>query len=251
MTDRIAESPRLTARFAGLVYLMVALAGGSAEMFVRGRLIVHGDAAATAANILAHESLFRLGFAIDVAAMTGEVVLALLFYRLFSPVSRNIALLIAFFRIAWAAIYAANSLTDIAPLLLLQGANGLTAFSQTQLQALAYLSLRLQAMGFNIGLVFFGVECVAIGWLIVRSTFLPRFLGALMTIAGLCYLINSFANFLSPPLANLLFPYILLPCLPGEFRFIFWLLFVGVNASKWKQAAGVAEAATAPAGALT
>ena len=199
-----------------------------------------GNAAATAANILAHQSLFRLGLAADLAAMAGEVILALLFYELFWPVSRSLALLVAFFRIMWAAIYAANSLTHLAPLYFLGGASYLSGFTTGQLQALALLSLRMHAAGFNIGLIYFRIDCVLIGWLIVRSDFLPWLLGVLMGLAGVCYLVNSFANILLPPGDNILYPYILFPCLPGEFGLMLWLLFFAVNADRWKaQAAKV------------
>jgi hypothetical protein len=188
----------------------------------------------TAANIIAHESFYRAGFAADLAGMAGEILLALLFYNLFRPVNRRLALLMVLFRLAWAAIFAVNSLLHAAPLVLLSGATYLAAFTPGQLQALALLALRLHALGFNIGLVFFGIDCLLLGWLIVRSTFLPRVLGWLMALAGACYLVNSFAHFLSPPLADILFPWVLFPCLPGEYGLILWLLFLGVNQTKWQ-----------------
>ena len=100
------------------------------------------------------------------------------------------------------AIVAINTVNHFAPLFLLGSAHYLTALQTDQMQTLALVSLRLHALGYNIGLVFFGFHCLLIGYLIYRSDFLPRILGALMAIAGLCYLTNSFANFLSPPFAH-------------------------------------------------
>jgi hypothetical protein len=227
------EHPRLKARIAGLLYLVNVAAGMFAEPFVRARLVVSGDAAATASNILGSQTLYRAAFAAEILAMICEVGLALLFYELFKPVNRSAAALVAFFRLVWAAIFALVSLFHIAPLYLLGGAPYLSAFTPAQLQALSLLSLKLHGVGYNVGLVFFGVECLLLGWLILRSTFLPRVLGALMAIAGLCYLVNSFTAFLAPPIAGMLFPYILIPAFPAELGLTLWLLIVGLNPAKW------------------
>jgi hypothetical protein len=241
MTQRITEwSPRFKARLAGALYFIGGTLGGFAEVFVRGRLVVHDDAAATTANILAHESLYRLGGTADIISLACDTAVALLFYDLFKPTSRSLSLLAAFFRLTWVASMALNSLNYFAPMVLLGGAHYLTAFKPDQLQAMAYTSLRLHAQGYNIGLVFFGITCLLLGYLIFRSTFLPRVLGVLIAIAGLCYVINSFTNFLAPAFARSLFPWILLPAFPGEFGLMLWLVVFGVNARRWKaQAEGI------------
>lgn len=105
---------------------------------------------------------------------------------------------------------------------------------------MAYTALRFHGQGYNVCLVSFGFTCLLIGYLICRSTFLPRILGVLMAIAGLCYLTNSFANFLSPAFARPLFPWILLPAFPGEFGLMLWLIVVGVNDQRWKEQASAA-----------
>jgi hypothetical protein len=160
-----------------------------------------------------------------------------MFYGLFRPVSRSLSLIAAFFGLVGNAVLAINSLNLFAPLLLLGGAQYLSVFKVEQLQALALMFLKLHAQGSNISLVFFGFYCLLIGYLIFRSTFLPRILGVLMAIAGLGWLTNSFANFLSPPLANYLSPYILLPGLLGEGSLCAWLLVIGVNVPKWEEKA--------------
>ncbi|HEY3131701.1 MAG TPA: DUF4386 domain-containing protein [Acidobacteriota bacterium] len=235
MTEPIARaSPRFKARVAGVLYLIAGSGGGFAEVFVRGRVFVRGDAAATAANILAHESLYRLGGAADLIALACDTALALIFYELLKPVNRSLSLLAAFFRLMHVAILATITLNHFAPLVFLGGSHDLSAFSAAQLQAQTLVSLRLHALGYNICLVFFGFTCLLLGYLIFRSTFLPRFLGVLMAIAGVGYLINSFVHFLAPAFGAYVFRYLLVPCGIGEFVLIVWLLVFGVNAERWK-----------------
>ncbi len=243
MMERISKSsPRLKARIAGGLYLIIIAAAIFAEFSVRGRLVVFGDAVATATNILAHQTLFRLGFAAELITLVCDIAVALIFYDLFKPVSRSLSLLGAFFRLAWASIMAVISLTHLTPLILLGGARYLTAFQAGQLQALALMSLELHGQGYGLGLVFFGFHCLLLGYLVFRSTFLPRILGMLLAIAGLCYVTNSFATFLSPRFAAHLFPYILLPWLVAEGFLTLWLLVVGVNVQRWKEQASTGAA---------
>lgn len=249
MTERIAEtspsltarvteaSPQLMARIAGLVYLVVGLGAAFAELFVRGKL-VRGDAAATATNILAHESLFRLGGSADLVNVAGDTVLALLFYELLKPVSRRLALLAAFFRLMHVAILATATVHHFAVLVYLRGVQDVSAFTTAQVQAQMLTSLRLHALGYNTCLVFFGFTCVLLGYLIARSTFLPRILGVLMAIAGLGYLTNSFVHFLAPAYGSAVFRYVMAPAGVGELLLILWLVVFGVNAQRWKEQAG-------------
>jgi hypothetical protein len=235
MMERIAEtSPRFKARIAGVFYLLTILTGGFA-LFVSGRLVVSGDAAATATNILAHEPLFRLGFASDLIATACYIAVTALFYNLFKPVNRSLSLLAAFFSLVGCAIGALSCLFYLAPLVVLGGAQFLSVFKVEQLQALAYMFLKLNAQASNISLVFFGFYCLLIGYLIFRSTFLPRILGVLMAFAGLGWL-----TFLSPPLAKYLSPYILSPGILGEGALTLWLLVIGVNAQRWNEQASAA-----------
>ncbi|HEX8138680.1 MAG TPA: DUF4386 domain-containing protein [Pyrinomonadaceae bacterium] len=215
--ERMAEaSPRLKARIAGVLYLIIIVTATFAEIFVRGRLVVRSDAAATATNILAQESLYRLGGAADLINLVCDTALALLFYELLKPVGSSLSLLAAFFRLVHVAILAVSTLFHFAPLSFLTGAHDLSVFRAAQFQEQALLSLGLQARGYTITLVFFGFACLLLGILIYRSSFLPRILGVLMAIAGLCYVTGSFARLLSPAFAAYLFPYILLPSAFGE-----------------------------------
>jgi hypothetical protein len=225
---------------AGFFWLMTFLTGVFA-MVVGGRFVVAGDAAATAANILANEPLFRRAIAANLIAGMCYVAVTLLVYELLKPVNRSISLLAAFFSLLGCAIGAFSDLLHLAPLVLLGGAPYLSVFTVGQLQALALLFLRLQAQASNTGFIFFGLHCLLIGCLILRSTFLPRVVGALMVLAGLGYLTLSFATLLSPPLAKYLFPYILAPGALGEGSLTLWLLVMGVNVQRWREQAVAAE----------
>jgi hypothetical protein len=232
-------SPRFKARMAGLLYLIVGVAGGFAEVFVRGKLVVSGDAAATAANILAHESLYRFGGVADLIGLAGDTALAVIFYELFRPVSRSLSLLAAFFRLMFVAVMAANTVNHFAVLIFLRGSHDAGTFTAAQLQTQAQVALRLHALGYNIALVFFGVACLLLGVLIYRSTFMPRLVGVLAAIAGVGYLINSFVHFLAPSFGAFGFQYVLVPCGMGELVLILWLAVMGVNSQRWKERAGL------------
>jgi hypothetical protein len=237
VTERMAEvSPRFQARMAGVIAWITTTAG-FAEI-VRGRLVVYGDAAATAHNILEHEMFYRLAFAGDVISLL-YIAYTLLLYNLFRPVNRSLSLLAAFFSLVGCAIATFNSLFLLAPLVVLGDAQSLSALNVKQLQELALLFLKLHAQGYNISMVLFGSYNLLIGYLIFRSTFLPRILGVLLAISGLCYLINCFANFLSPTFAAHLLPYILVPG-GAELVLALWLVVIGVNAQRWKEQASAA-----------
>jgi len=236
LTSRLREtSPRFTARIAGVFYLLTILMGIVAQGFVSERLVVKTDAAATATNILTLRGLFQLGFAVYLIEMACQIAMTALFYELLKPVSRSLSLLAAFFGLTGCIIKTLSRLFFIAPLLVLGGAHYLSVFSAEQLQALALLFLKVNDKGAEIGLVFFGICALLTGYLVIRSTFLPRFLGWLGIFGGLGWLI-----FLYPPLAYSLSPYILGLGLIGAAAKILWLLVFGVNEQRWKQQASAA-----------
>lgn len=229
----IEASPRGYARLGGVLYLIIIVAGLFGEMFVRGRLIVPGDASATIANIRVFELLWRFGIAGNLVHLLCAVALTLILYRLLRPVSRDLALLAVFFNLISIGIEAASKSHLMAALYPLGSTAALKAFEPEQLNALAYLAIKSHGDGFGLSLIFFGCECLILGTLIFRSGFLPRALGVLMQIAGLCYLANSFALLLSPPIANRLFPAILVPAFIGEASLCLWLIVRGVDVGKW------------------
>jgi Domain of unknown function (DUF4386) len=236
-TEQIAAaSPRLRARIAGVFYLLTIVARMFVEIFVRNRLVVSDDAAATATNIMAHEPLWWWGFAADMISFASYVALTALLYELFKPVSRNLSLVAAFFSLVAAVVQTISSLFHLAPLFVLGGAPYLRVFTAEQLQALALVFLKLRAAAYhNIGLVFFGLYCLLVGILILKSTFLPRVLGGLMVLAGLSYVL-----FLSPPLVRSLQPYILVFPGVGQISLCLWLLVIGLNAQRWQEQASAA-----------
>jgi uncharacterized protein DUF4386 len=232
----VVTSPQVYARVAGLLYLIVIVAGIFAEIFVRGRLVVAGDAAATAHNIVTHSLRYRLGFAAELVALLCNVPLALIFYELFKVVNRRVTLLVVFFSLVGTAIESVDLLNHLAPLTLLGGGDYLSTIPIEQLQAQAYLSLKLFDLGFAICLAFFGCFCLSLGYLIVRSGFLPRIIGVLLAFQGICYLVNSFTDFLAPRFATLVFS-ILAVSAVGEISLCLWLLVMGVNVAKWDEKA--------------
>lgn len=230
----VRTSPQIYARIGGALYLIIIIIGLLGEAFVRNRLIVSGDATATAERIRASEFLWRVGIAGELFLLICAVALTLIFYVLLRPVSRDLALLAVFFNLVSIALEAASALYLLATLFPLGNANYLKVLDPKLLDALAYLSTRSHGYGFGVSLIFFGCVCLILGYLIFRSGYLPKVVGVLMQIAGLSYLANSFALILSPPLAARLFPAILLPAFVGEASLCLWLLAKGVNVSKWK-----------------
>lgn len=235
--ERFAEaSPLLQARVAGALWLAV-IAAGVLGVVVEAKLVVRGDAALTAANITASESLFRVGCAADIFGGACYLGVTVLLYCLLKPAGRSLSLLAAFFGLAGVAVGAVGSVGRLAPLVLLGGGKYADAFTTTQSQALTMWSLSLQVLGFTIAMVFFGLQCVSVGCLIVRSNFLPRALGVLLALGGSSYVFSSFANILSPPFGALVFPFIIPAAVVGEGALTLWLLFKGVHVQRWNERA--------------
>jgi len=228
-----SASLQIYARIAGAGYLAIIVAGIFAEFFVRQSLIVPGDPAATMANISEAESLFRLGIAGDLIMLTADVVVAVALYFVFRGVSRSLALLAAFFRLAQAGVLGLNLLNVYVPLMLLGGAAYRAAFPQGQLDALSALFLEAHSYGYVLGLVFFGFHCLVVGYLVLKSGLVPRILGALLLLAGMGYLADSFGRTLMidyATYANTFALLVFVPALVGELAFCLWLLIKGVRA---------------------
>ncbi len=233
----VARWPQHYARLCGFFYLYIIVAGIFAELFVRAKLVIPTDAGATAHNILSHESLFRIGFSGEILHLSFDVMVAVILYALLRPVDRSIALLAAFMRFACDLILAVASMSHFAALKLLHGGAALESFSSGQLHSLALWVMNLHGDAYAISLVFFGFACLALGHLLFYSDFLPKALGVLLALAGVCYLFTSFAQFLDPAFAQRLFPVFFIPCFVGELGFALWMLVKGVKVEKWRERA--------------
>jgi hypothetical protein len=231
----VEEYPQRYARTGGALYLAIILLGAFAEGFVANKLVVSGDAAATAHNILASPGLWQLSVAGDLIVVLCAVPLLWIEYLLLKPVSKQLVLLAVLFNLVSLAVEAMSKLFLIVVVPTLGSPDFLKAFEPQQLQVLANLALRSHDVAFNLALIFFGFTCLVNGYLIFRSGYLPKFVGVLMQIAGLSYLTACFAALFSPALADLITPAILLPPLIGESSFCLWLLIKGVNVAKWKE----------------
>ncbi|HUI30947.1 MAG TPA: DUF4386 domain-containing protein [Candidatus Acidoferrales bacterium] len=234
MMDRIAgASPHSQSRMAGVIALITTTTGFASV--VRGQLVVYWNASATAHNILSHDLLFRLAFVGDIIGLL-YIVYALLLYNLFKPVNRSLSVLAVTFSLVGSTIQGLNCVFQFAPLIILGGSQSLSAFNTDQLQALALMFLKFYDQGYNINMVLFGTYNLLIGYLIFRSTFLPRVLGVLLAISGLCYLVNCFSGFISPAFETHLVPYILIPG-AAELLLALWLVAIGVNGQRWNEQA--------------
>jgi len=233
MTDRVAKvSPRVKARIAGVLYALEGTGAVFGGVYFRGKFLVAGNAAATAATILANEPLFRLGFAAALLAVAFHLSYTVLFYDLFRPVNRTVSLLAAFFSLLACALQAFAALFQLAALLIVGNGSTLSGFTGEQVQSLALLFLNMNAQAFNIYLIFFGFWLIPIGYLILRSTFFPRIIGVFLMLDGV-----GWVTYLWPPLATAIYPLIAVVAALGELPLLLWLLVVGLNAHRWQEQA--------------
>lgn len=223
-------SPKAYARVAGAFYLYIIVVGIWAEMFVRSKLVVPGDGGATATNILSNEMLFRLGASAELLHIAFDVCVAAIFYVLFRSVDRILAMVAAMMRLACDLVLGVASVGHFAALRMIHGGDSLSGLDVGQRQALALFSLRLHGDAYAISLVFFSFACVSLGWLIIRSSLVPRLIGWMLILAGACYLVNSYAGFLALPM-NVL---ILVPCFFAELFLALYLVVKGVDSAKWE-----------------
>ena len=231
-----AKSINKIARITGALYLVIAIAGGFAFFAAYESLVVPGDATATANNIVASEGLFRIGAVGDSVTFLSEIVLVVLLYVLFKPVSKTLSLIAASFRLAMTVMQGMNLLNRAVALLLLSGADYLTVFEPDQLHALVMLFLNAYEYGALIWGTFFGFHLLVLGYLLFKSGYLPRILGVLFVLASLGYLVDSYGHILLPQYTEI-YSWVVLATIPAELAFAFWLLIKGVNVEKWEERA--------------
>jgi Domain of unknown function (DUF4386) len=215
-------------RFAGLLYVLTSIDGFFALAYVPGKLIVHGNATATANNIVASEGLFRLGIAAGLIGQAGFIFVALALYDLLKGVNRRHATLMVILIVVSIPIAFLNELNAIAALLFVRGADFLSLFEKPQRDALAMLFLKLHGQGFVVAEIFWGLWLFPLGLLVYRSRFIPRFLGAWLIFAGVAWVILSLTGVLFPQYQNKVDTYSQ-PAIVGEIAFMLWLLIKGAK----------------------
>jgi hypothetical protein len=231
----IEISPQLLARLGGVLYLAIIAIGIFAEMFVRGRILVAGDAMATAANLAMNEALWRWGIAAELLGMICVIVLLLVWAVLLSPVSRQLTLLAIFFDVVAHTVQVVALMELIAALFPLDGASYLKAFTPEQLAALARMSGRGHSHGFGISLLFSGCFFLVAGYLIRKSGYLPRLIGILYQVAGIGYIANTFALIVAPAWSGRIFMAVAPVILVGEVSLAIWLLVKGIDLEGWNR----------------
>jgi hypothetical protein len=225
-----------TARIAGFLYLILMVCGIFSYMFVNSRLIVPGDTATTINNIMASESLYVSGIVSWLISQTVFILLVYVLYKLLKPVNKNHAFLMVMFVLVSVPISFINELNKFAALLLLSGADYLTAFDVGQLQALVPLFLDLHEYGIHINSMFFGLWLLPLGYLVFKSGYIPRILGILLMIGWFGYMLEFFTFFLFPDFNAAINPVFTITGI-GEFLLVLWLLIKGVNVEQWKKRA--------------
>jgi Domain of unknown function (DUF4386) len=215
-------------RFAGLLYLLTSIVGVFAMIYVPSKLIVDGNAAATANNISASQTLFRLGIAGELIGQAGFIFVALALYDLLKGVNRRHASLMVTLIVVSIPIAFLNELNAIAALVLVRGADFLSIFEKPQRDALAMLFINLHNHGFGVAEIFWGLWLFPLGLLVYRSRFLPRFLGVWLAIGGFANVILSLTGILLPQYQDKVFT-ISQPAFFGEVALMLWLLIKGAK----------------------
>jgi hypothetical protein len=228
-------SPNRYARTGGALYLIMIVLGIIQELVIRGNIVVAGDAARTAANLTSMELLWRAGIVVEILMIIITVCLGLILYVLTKPVSRNLALLAVFFNMLAVGVEAAYSLHLVEVLFPLGNSTYLTAFTPGQLHAMVSLSMKTQSSGFAIALLLFGPFFFITGYLIYKSTYLPKWLGILYLIPGMSYMISSIVFILFPLFGAKYYFFIAGPALIGELSLSLWLLIKGIDKDQWSK----------------
>jgi hypothetical protein len=229
-TGRLESAQHTAARVAGLLYVFGNAIAVFAEFYARGRLIVAGDAVQTARNIVASERLFRIGTVGDLIVFVGDAILVWALYVVLKPVNRNITILAAILRVVECAILAVITLNDFVVLRLLSDASYLRVFDTQQLQALARLFVGVQADGYRIGLVFFGLGSTVFAYLWFKSRYIPRGLAVWGVFSSSLMAIVTLAIMVFPSLSALVIPAYYAPIIIFEIALGFWLIVKGIQA---------------------
>ncbi|MFZ1396776.1 MAG: DUF4386 domain-containing protein [Candidatus Promineifilaceae bacterium] len=226
------NSIKKTARMTGVLYLAIFFANLFVFIFVSSSLNVAGDATATAENIRASESLYRSGVVSYLIVFLSEIGTTILLYKLLTPVNKTLTLLMVATRLMQAAVHAANLINFIFPLILINGGDYLTSFTPGQIDSLVLLFTDVHYFGVLVSEAFFAVSLFLLGYLVVKSELFPGFLGIMLAIAGMGYVLDSFGIFLMPQYATAFANIMFAPAIIAELSFTLWLLIKGIRTPK-------------------
>lgn len=237
MNNLLETAPKTFARYAGLLYIIIAIAGGFSMGYVPSVILVDGNALETVNNIMNNQGLVRLGILGDIIVFLCEVALSVMLFRLLKPVSETLSLTAALARIGMAVIIALNAIFDTVPLILLSGASYLEAFDAAEIQALVMVFIEVEAYGMVMWQMFFGLHLAVMAYLVMKSGYLSRVLGLMMLVGSFGYTLQSLLAVISPEAEFLSWLIIGLLALVtiGEVSFAFWLLIKGLNIDAWNK----------------
>jgi Domain of unknown function (DUF4386) len=221
-------SRNVTARLAGALYSLIIVSGIFSEVFVRAKLVVVDDAETTVGNIIASDVLFRAGFVADTIMLIGDVAIAILFYVLLEPVSRNLAMSASVFRLIQAAVLAANMMNYQAVMMLIDSNSYGLGIDGAIMQFRVMMYLDMHANGYDLGLIFFAISSFMLGYLLIRSKIVPLVIGYGLVVAALVYLLGSYTRFMMPDLVTVIGPMYIIPFI-AETTLAIWLLVKGIE----------------------
>ena len=231
-TNELNLSTKTLARTAGFFYLLIITAGLMSGMFVRGTLIDPTNAENTLNNIIQNESLFRLGFLGDLIMVLSDVMVSVLFYFLFVNVHKGLAIFAVVFRLLQSTVLGSNLINLFEPILMIQGADKMSTKQLTELSSDVMAQMQIFDYGYLISGVFFAVNCLLMGVLLYKSTDFPKVIGVMIFIAGLGYVFNSVASFITPSLIEISAMVMLFTAVIAELTFCAYLLIIGVRNNK-------------------
>jgi hypothetical protein len=215
-TEGNVEHLQNLTRIGGILYLILIACGVYAEIFVLSELVVGNNQTATAANILANETLYRIGIIAHIVTLVCSSLLIGILFKVFKSTSEYLVLTLLVFNVVTVAIEGVSILYELETLSILKSKILVSLFSPDQINALAYLPLKMQSVTYDLALLFFGIACCLISILILKSKLFLRWVGILMFVAGVCYITNSVTYFISPAFRSYLLPFILIPCFVAE-----------------------------------
>jgi len=231
------DSSKKNAKIAGLLYLLIAIVGGFSIGYVPSIIVSADNATETSNNLLANQGLLQIGIIGDVFVFLLEIILTVILYRLFKPVSQTISIIAAFSRLSMSVVMGINLINYLIPLSLLSSSTYMNVFEQNELDAFILLFFDIHQYGIYVWGIFFGLHLIALGYLIFKSGYYPQIIGLLMMIGSFGYMGEGLVKSIFPNIAPILttINILLFIAVLGELSFAFWLLIKGINIEKWNR----------------